>query len=885
MKKKTLVFTILLLLLVQAIIVQTSLSSSAFTTKEETYFTQADIQPSTRLISTDAVAGTEIVQSNLFMYGDMETAETNGEPSAFYGRTTGPSTANFSYQDEVHSGSYGGYLSVQGSKQFSNTLSRTRNFRESTSEYSYLDQDIELDFWYNAKKNPDFAQGSESYFYIRFSTNLGNYYIRYYLSRVSGLPANQSSNAYFDIRGPLDSWTNVVRNLTEDFISVFSGPDLSISYAIYLYLCTNSVANPTGDNILLVDDFSVTNGTGFNYFADNGDFEDGDSYPWYNFKSGGGSIELTDTDYTQGSHAFNLTLDCPSGANTNTYGYGDRETYQGWETIPKGFYASAPGDLTYSFDWKYTDDPGSGGDQRAFIYISTLNETFSADFYFMLGDASDTIPFTNESGPGHVLAFMKADGFGVRDTWHEFSLDYYTLLSEFNLTNLVPYYTGYYMEGMNTDGCIMQLLMDDFQIKTYPAYDPGFEADFGYDPSDPIRLWETNNNPIYVNITSDAHSGNYAANITAHTGLTNAICYRETFLPITNNLYFDSYWRLDKITSVGLAYSSIILEISDTKTIYYMLGSNDNLGMYSNTSDYCYYIVENYNQTRTWNNLFRNIQDDVMRAFGSDYAVGGNITGIELKNYASSSAITSTLFDDINFVTDVVGPVLSNLGQTPDPVQYDEPVTIEVGVLDNLGVQLVELYYKIGADPYTSTPMIFSDISHYYEAVIPAADYGTTVYYYVEAQDVNSLITDSGTPYSYVVDDLTLPTLVVEAPSELEDVADQILFNITTAEDLGSGLDYFEITVDGTVAYTGLTFPYTFTWNTTDYTNGDHTIGFYLNDNADNLASTVFLYTIYNAPTNVGAIFSGLVSFGLVVIAASTMIYFSERRKKYLKRR
>ncbi|MHA1171414.1 MAG: hypothetical protein ACTSQ3_04985, partial [Candidatus Heimdallarchaeota archaeon] len=81
----------------------------------------------------------------------METAETNGVPSAFYGYTTSPATANFSYQDEVHTGNYGGYLSVRGSKQFQNTLSRNRNMLESTSEYSYLDQDIELDFWYNAK--------------------------------------------------------------------------------------------------------------------------------------------------------------------------------------------------------------------------------------------------------------------------------------------------------------------------------------------------------------------------------------------------------------------------------------------------------------------------------------------------------------------------------------------------------------------------------------------------------------------------------------------------------------------------------------------------------------------------------------------------------------
>ncbi|MHA1186516.1 MAG: hypothetical protein ACTSSK_06510, partial [Candidatus Heimdallarchaeota archaeon] len=651
MKKKTLVFITLTLLIVQAIVVQTSLSSIAYTTKEDTNFTLADIQPSTGLISADAVVGTEKVQSNLFRYGDMETAETNGVPSAFYGYTTSPATANFSYQDEVHTGNYGGYLSVRGSKQFQNTLSRNRNMLESTSEYSYLDQDIELEFWYNAKANPDFALGAETTFYIRFSTNLGNYYLRYYLSRVSGLPANQSSSAYFDIRGPLNSWTNVVRNVTEDFESVFSGPDLSTAYASYIYIHMTSVANPIGDNILLVDDFSYTNGTNFDYFADNGDFEDGDSYPWYDYNSGGGSIELSDTDYTQGSYAMNMTLDCPGGSGTNTYGYGDKEIYQGEETLPRGYYASAPGDLTFSFDWKYSDNPSSGGYQRAYIYITARNETYSAAFYYMFGDDSDTIPFSNSSDAFYVSAFMKADGFGVRDTWHEFSLDFYTLLSDFNLTNLIPDYIGYYMEGGNTDDdCVMQLLMDDFQVKTYPAGDPGFEADFGYNPSDPIRLWETPNDPNYVNITTDAYTGNYAANLTAYTGLTNAYVYRETFLPLTNNLYFDCYWRLDKITSVGLAYSSIMFKISDEKYMHYILGSNENLGMYSNTSNYWYYYVENYNQTGTWYNLFRDIHEDVMQAFGAGYANGGYISDIEIKNYAQSSAVTSTVFDDIHFV-------------------------------------------------------------------------------------------------------------------------------------------------------------------------------------------------------------------------------------------
>ncbi|MHA1126577.1 MAG: hypothetical protein ACTSO7_16375 [Candidatus Heimdallarchaeota archaeon] len=868
-------------LLMQVIFVQTSLNSTAYSSFSGST-AKAVIQPITEVFTPDALAGTELVQTNVFVDGDCEIADSDGEPSGFSGGGSGHSVANFSYQDEVHTGTYGGYMSTLGSPQYNNYFYRYR-YLLNIPERSYLDEDIQLDFWYNAKANPDFARGSEMYFQIRFSTNFGNYYIVYYLSRVSGLPSNSSSTAYYDIRGSLNTWTNVVRNVTEDFDQVFGGgPDLSLSYVNYFYLRQMSVFNPSGKNVLLVDDMILTNTTGFDYFSDNGDFEDGDSWPWYNTATGEGTVFLTEDDYTRGTSAMNITIDNPYYGQSNTYAYAEGDLYYGWSTMPKGYCVEKPGDLTINFDWKYNDTPGGVGAQFSYFYVYGYNSTFTSTFYFMLGDQNDLILFSNSTGVNYGNYYMKADDFGSRDSWNEFTLDYYTLLADIGLTNQIPYRVGFHLEIQSVDYSRAQLLVDDFQVVTYPAGDPGFEGNFQYSTNDPILLWVTPNYHNYVNITSDAHSGNYAANLTAYTGLANTYCYRKTNLPVTPNVYTDFSWRLDKMTAVsGLAYSTIRLELNETKTIVYVLGSNDYYTP-TNTSNTCYYFVENYNQTGTWNNLIRDLYVDIIQAFGS---TNYYVTEIELITYASGTEVASTIFDDINFITDVEGPIITNLDQTPDPVEYGEAVTINADVEDNTGLNSIELFYRHAPNPFTAIPMTFNGVT--YEAVIPAADYGTDVYYYIYATDIYAHESTSGAPVHYIVEDATDPILDVEAPFVIDYLSgDGILFNIT-AEDTGSGLNTFEISVDSVVVFDELISSYTFILNTTDYENGEHEIMFYLEDNAGNSYAIIHYYTFNNTPTtvptNAGVIFGGLVSFGLVAIASSTMIYFSERRKKYLK--
>ena len=829
----------------QFTLVQSMQSNAIF----KNYFsnnTKPEDNPTIEFFTPDSPPGTEVVKANVFKDGACEEEESDGVPSGFYSYGTGYTSANFSYQDEVHTGTYGAYTSARGTEQNWGQGYSDRYFLI-IPEYAYLDQDITMDFWFNAKANPDIAQQASIYVYLRLTTNLGNYYLYYDLSRQTISSSNGTQVAYYDLRAPLDTWTHVVRNVTDDLVQgVTLIPDLSTAYIRSFFMMCSSPDNPTGDVILLLDDASFTNGTGFNYFSDNGDFEDGDSIPWNAYATGPGTVYLTEDDKTQGNSAMNMTIDSPF-SNSNAYVNAEKDIFSGWTTMPKSYIAHKPGDLVFSFDWKYSDMANGLGQQRAYFYIAAMNETYSINLRYYLGDENDVIPYSNSSGATYSNYRFAADGLGTRDVWNKLTIDYYNVLTALNFTNQAAFYIGFFIEAAYADDLRVQLLVDDFQMIAYPAGDPGFEDDIGYTSSDPIRSWTTQNNDDYVNITTDVHSGNFAANVSSYNSMGNRYSYRNTFFPVTNNLFTDFWWRLDKITPGGLgsAYTYIRLELDDTNLIYYMLGSNG--VVFVNQSNQCYYTIDDHNQTGTWNNLFRNLTADVAY-FG---AGTHNITEIYLASYSAGSAEVVTIFDDIHFVRDIEAPQISNIGITPGIPIYDVGTMVNVDVVDNILIETVELHYKVGADPWSFIPMTY--IMPTYFGLIPAANYGTAVEYYVVALDIyghTSQLGSVGSPYTYVVDDLIDPVLTVEVPLETETLAGSIPINITEAYDLGSGIDTFEIKIDNEVVYNETVFPLIWVFHTNDYANANHTLVFTLTDVAGNFVVFGFEYTIYNPPTN-----------------------------------
>ncbi|MHA1367549.1 MAG: hypothetical protein ACTSP5_14205, partial [Candidatus Heimdallarchaeota archaeon] len=619
MNKKR-IFTILLvtILVVQFTIAQTNQSSAIF--NDLIIKNTSGNSPSMTIITPDAPPGMEVIKSNIFYNGGFETNESNGAPSNIWASGSGFAEIDCAYQADVYAGTYGAYMNARGTLQSYAYAYVYRSLTSYMSERAYLDEDIELDFFLNVTSNPD-AYG-QIILTLYFTTNLGSYYMYYYLAANSLGGGNTTNYGYIDVRTPINTWTQLTRNVTHDLLqSVTTSPDPSLSYLREIQIYCSSPNNPSGDVNLLFDEFSITNGTAFNYMIDNGDFEDGDGSTWGVSESGPGSVLRTTADKTQGNSAMNLTArstTANSYANARAY----RDVYYNTYTIRKGYPVYQPGDVEISFDWKYSD-PGTGlGSHEAYFYFDVWNETDRVRIYYYFGNENDLFLgyYGNDTtGPYYYYRFAAPD-FGVQDTWNTINFDLYTLLTDLNLTNMVltyfrfNIYVGYGVDLKN------QLLIDDFKITTYPAGDLGFEADYGV-----------------------AHTGNFAANMSSYNSAGSRYCYRYTYLPITNNLFTDFWWRLDKLSPTGgSAYSFIRLQLDSNYNLNYIVGSNG--VTFINDSNNCYYLVEQLNQTGSWQNLFRNISKDIEH-FG---VANMNITQIRVEAYSTGTSEIVTLFDDLH---------------------------------------------------------------------------------------------------------------------------------------------------------------------------------------------------------------------------------------------
>ena len=81
-------------------------------------------------------------------------------------------------------------------------------------------------------------------------------------------------------------------------------------------------------------------------------------------------------------------------------------------------------------------------------------------------------------------------------------------------------------------------------------------------------------------------------------------------------------------------------------------------------------------------------------------------------------------------------PVVTGVALSPVAPEASDNVTISATVADIAGVKAVKLFYKIDAGSFTSVDMVKSGSTMIYSATIPAQPAGTTVSYYIEAENV-----------------------------------------------------------------------------------------------------------------------------------------------------
>jgi len=752
-------------------------------------------------------------------------------PVRWYAQTSAHQHGDTAYTEEFSHGAYAGYVeSMGGDVSYGNAYIYTRPMTQ-----ALIKPGISLSFNWNALAVPDLSIQSEVYLYLITRDGLGHdYFFYYYLSSARTSFTNTSSYARINMNDTINQWNNFDRNITEDFIDVFGAGALTTAHYIdYLWFYVSSPSGATDIARAAFDDVVLYNSTYTDWLV-NGDFEMGNGYRWTTYNSASGYVSQS-TDSTADTYSINVTVP------EVTQGSGYARCYRSFSATGT-YHAINPGMNVIEIDWKYSDNIAAGISQYAYVRFAYYNGSTEYYVHYYFGHGSDTVTSSNSTGN----YYLKIPGFGIRDAWTHSTFDLYEDNSQLGLYNVSLIGVSIYAYDAMIGGSV-ELLLDDFQMVTYPASDPTFE--YGNVPSynAPFLGWQrVYNIPDVVTSTTDSHSGIAACNITT-IGQEDGIYRGDIYVDFDSMLETDFWWRLDHMGSSSSTSGVYIqLEFFDSsiyRYIRYLLGKSA-IWMPSNTSTYKYLQADGFNQTGTWFNFARNLTSD----FESSFTLSSDswyLSGIELHAFSSPGVKVSCLFDDINF-KDMEPATIDSVSFDAAPMYYED-VLVRVSTTDiRPGVSNVFVLYSIDSWSSAEVSIGVYDEGDWYNATIPAKVYNTHVDFYIQVTDGcnNEKIDDNGGSfYSYTVGDDMNPTLTITNPANNTDQSGLLTVTADVA-DPGSGIEYVRFNADGSGAIEDYTAPYQQNWNLDDESLGLHFVIVTVRDNAGNQVMKTHYFTV-----------------------------------------
>jgi len=765
------------------------------------------------------VGGEEHLRTNIQKNGGFEEkSASNSGPEGFNYYGSNYRSQNRSYDFTNDASSYSGRTITRGSELDSVDSPLYYSF-----DPAYLSESLDLELDYYVVSNPDINNGGAVYIMLYTSDGSTSRYLYYYLS-ANDVPNNSSNSAILNYNNTIGEWNHFSRNVTADFEECFG--TISNVYAYRVYLRCGSPQDATGNLEAVFDNAEVANTT-YNYLHQNGDFElgTGTYWSWYGNESPG-YISLTDQDYTKGAKALNLTCET---TKENHYSYVSTYDYIGYTNVPyQGYYFSEPNMTTIEFDWKYTEVSNVYNDSYANFRVRMQNSTHSAFLFWVLGFEGDTHYFTNYSDASYTEAYFLAPNFGSRGAWNRFQIDLYDYCSIMNLTNLSVFEFQFFSQTGSSEGDAIECLVDDFQFNSYSTGDPGFEQDHYWSSSYPLPGWWSTGFPN-INGTTDSHTGNWAANVTSDNFDGEEQVYRDTYMAFEDDYFTDFWWKIDKMEGIS-ASSYFRLYFEGDYELRYYLGGDESY-MSSNSSNTASYLVSNFNEIGVWNNLVRNVVDDLNEVFTPRK---WNMTRIWACSYSTGAGhIMSTIFDDIHFVQDTKGPVITSIVLQNTPTYY-EPAMLNIEASDLLsGIDNVMIYYQNDSVWYSTEAILTDSV---YVGSIPVSDALTDIKFYINATDkygYSSIDDNLGAFYTYSVDDDIDPIITLTNPIDDSIVKDTILIS-ANCSDAGSGIDYVVFYLGAVLLSTDSSYPYEHSLDTRTILNGSYTIIATVFDNAGN---------------------------------------------------
>lgn len=208
-------------------------------------------------------------------------------------------------------------------------------------------------------------------------------------------------------------------------------------------------------------------------------------------------------------------------------------------------------------------------------------------------------------------------------------------------------------------------------------------------------------------------------------------------------------------------------------------------------------------------------------------------------NSISSDEYTYPVIDDIP-------PEATDITTSPTQPVYYETTTISVTLTDENGIAEASLIYTIDTTEYLVE--LTSAGTNTYTATIPKQPYGTQITYHITATDGldNQLTT---TPTTYTVSDDIPPTGQIITPSTGDHLRATVTVSITGYD---TYFDKAELQVDDTPIKTWTESSIqTHPLNTTELTDGTHTIKLIIHDQAGNTAEENITITVDNTTPSV----------------------------------
>jgi len=701
---------------------------------------------------------------------------------------------------------------------------------------------VEFDWKYSDVYNGGDQQ--YAYFEVYFQNESQYVYLRWYLG--SNMDINYQTNSSYYLNwnatgfGSRGTWQHFSVDLYEVFREVYL-TDGTI-YGVQFYVVCGPIANSSVT--LLIDDFKY-----ITYPAYDPGFEQDWYYDswnplagWYTSPNGVPFLNRT-PDSHKGKWAANLT---------SSYGGASGAYRNSFVRVDKSMYTD--------FWWRL--DSVSSSTTYYYSYVRLLLDTYSITYVLSM---SGTVGFSNDTSN---VAYL-VDGFNVTGIWHNVARNLTADLDAafgprlWNITLIQVY--------AYSDSDPVSVIFDDMNF--IDAVPPEISS-VQETPADPMYY-----EPVLTRaIVSDNLAGVMEVQLYYRSGgpwsSEEAVLnggYYEAWMPaypygtVVQWYYNATDWcgSWGVADNGGLCYSYTIgddvppeLSITapeDGRTV-------SGLVLLSAAANDIGSGVKNLTLLDDGSPLFTDNSPPYQYMWNTRSVSNGShvITCVSYDNADVMSTTTITL--DVQ--NDVAAPALSSVQISPVTPQFDQDVSVLVGVVDATSVDNVTLHYKFGVGSWSAQEMTASGAL--YMATIPGASahWNVQVSYYVVAYDVfgyMSAVGSSVSPMTYTVADLTPPSINIMGPPLGKHAVGLVNFTFH-ASDLGSGVNVVEFRVDDTPVESFTEETGTVHWDTKLVVNGNHTLTFQVEDVAGNPASIDLIYYVDN-PQGLGLVTAALSSF------------------------